>query len=37
MDILLVSNTTVAPLYADRVRDALKDRRIVDVRLPDGE
>ena len=36
-DILLVSNTTVAPLYADRVRDALKDRRVVDVRLPDGE
>jgi 3-dehydroquinate synthase len=36
-DLLLVSNTTVAPLYADQVRSALADRRIVDVRLPDGE
>jgi 3-dehydroquinate synthase len=36
-DLLLVSNTTVAPLYAQRVLDALADRRIVDVRLPDGE
>jgi 3-dehydroquinate synthase len=36
-DLLLVSNTTVAPLYAERVRTALGDRRIVDVRLPDGE
>jgi 3-dehydroquinate synthase len=36
-DLLLVSNTTVAPLYADRVRAALPDRRVVDVRLPDGE
>lgn len=36
-DLLLVSNTTVAPLYAERVRTALPDRRIVDVRLPDGE
>ncbi|MEO6081322.1 MAG: 3-dehydroquinate synthase [Steroidobacteraceae bacterium] len=36
-DLLLVSNTTVAPLYAERVRSALSDRRIVDVRLPDGE
>jgi 3-dehydroquinate synthase len=36
-DVLLVSNTTVAPLYADRVRASLGDRRIVDVRLPDGE
>ncbi len=36
-DLLLVSNTTVAPLYAERVRNALSDRRIVDVRLPDGE
>ena len=35
--ILLVSNTTVAPLYADAVRKALSDRRIVDVILPDGE
>jgi 3-dehydroquinate synthase len=36
-DLLLVSNTTVAPLYADRLRASLPDRRIVDVRLPDGE
>lgn len=36
-DILLVTNTTVGPLYADRVREALGDRRVVDVRLPDGE
>jgi 3-dehydroquinate synthase len=36
-DLLLVSNTTVAPLYADRVRASLTDRRIVEVRLPDGE
>ena len=36
-DLLLVSNTTVAPLYAERVRAALPDRRIVDLRLPDGE
>jgi 3-dehydroquinate synthase len=36
-DVLLVSNTTVGPLYADTVRKALVDRRVVDVRLPDGE
>ncbi len=36
-DILLVSNTTVAPLYADAVRQSLGDRRIIDVILPDGE
>jgi 3-dehydroquinate synthase len=36
-DLLLVSNTTVAPLYAGQVRAALPERRIVDVRLPDGE
>jgi len=36
-DLLLVSNTTVAPLYAEQVRSALPGRRIVDVRLPDGE
>jgi len=36
-DILLVTNTTVGPLYAERVTAALKGRRIVDVRLPDGE
>ena len=36
-DLLLVSNTTVAPLYAERVRAALADRRVVEVLLPDGE
>jgi 3-dehydroquinate synthase len=36
-DLLLVSNTTVGPLYADAVRRALPGRNIVDVRLPDGE
>ena len=36
-DILLVSNTTVAPLYAKAVKDALTDRRVVEVILPDGE
>ncbi len=36
-DLLLVSNTTVAPLYAEQVRASLPDRRVVDLRLPDGE
>ena len=36
-DILLVSNTTVAPLYAGAVREAFADRRVVEVILPDGE
>jgi 3-dehydroquinate synthase len=36
-DVLLVTNTTVAPLYAERVRSALSGRRIVEVVLPDGE
>jgi 3-dehydroquinate synthase len=36
-DLLLVSNTTVGPLYAPVLVDALPDRRIVDVRIPDGE
>ena len=36
-NILLVSNTTVAPLYAAAVRAALKDRNVVEVTLPDGE
>ena len=36
-DLLLVSNTTVAPLYARQVQDALAGRRVIDVRLPDGE
>ena len=36
-NILLVTNTTVGPLYADRVKQSLKDRRLVEVSLPDGE
>ncbi|RYG86281.1 3-dehydroquinate synthase [bacterium] len=36
-DVLLLTNTTVGPLYAEQVTRALGDRRIVDVRLPDGE
>jgi 3-dehydroquinate synthase len=36
-DILLVSNTTVAPLYGPAVKSALADRRVVEVILPDGE
>ena len=36
-DLLLVSNTTVGPLYGELVTRALADRRIVDVRIPDGE
>ena len=36
-DVLLVSNVIVAPLYAQRLRQALGGRRIVEVVLPDGE
>jgi 3-dehydroquinate synthase len=36
-DVLLVSNTTIAPMYAARVKAALGGRRVVEVRLPDGE
>jgi 3-dehydroquinate synthase len=36
-DVLLVSNTTVAPLYAAALRKGLGDRRVVEVTLPDGE
>jgi 3-dehydroquinate synthase len=36
-DVLLVSNTVVAPLYADRVTTALAGRRVVSAILPDGE
>ena len=36
--IVLVSNETVAPLYLDRVRDALRDKKLItEVILPDGE
>jgi len=36
-DVLLISNTVVGPLYADRVRHALAGRRLLEVILPDGE
>ncbi len=36
-DLLLLSNTTVAPLYAATLRSALGERRVVEVILPDGE
>lgn len=36
-DILIVSNTTVAPLYLKPLVAALEGRRVVEVILPDGE
>lgn len=36
-DVLVVSNTTVAALYAPALRAALPGRRVVEVVLPDGE
>ena len=36
-DVLLLSNSVVAPLYAAAVHAALPDRRVIDVVLPDGE
>ena len=36
-DILLVTNTTVGPLYAAKLTAALAPRRCVEVSLPDGE
>jgi 3-dehydroquinate synthase len=36
-DVLIVSNTTVAPLYLDTLSAALRPRRVVEVVLPDGE
>jgi 3-dehydroquinate synthase len=36
-DILLVTNTTVGPLYAAKLIDALAPRRCVEIALPDGE
>ena len=36
-DLLLVSNTTVQPLYAHRITEALPAQRIVQATLPDGE
>ena len=36
-DVLIVTNTTVGPLYASRLIAALAPRRCVEVALPDGE
>ncbi|HXN10154.1 MAG TPA: 3-dehydroquinate synthase, partial [Steroidobacteraceae bacterium] len=36
-DVLLVSNTVVAPLYAPLLKEALAGRRILEVVLADGE
>jgi 3-dehydroquinate synthase len=36
-DTVLISNTVVAPLYAERLKAALHGRRIIEVVLPDGE
>jgi 3-dehydroquinate synthase len=36
-DVLLVTNTTVGPLYAAKITAALTPRRVVEVTLPDGE
>lgn len=36
-ELLLVSNTVVAPLYAERFKGALPGRRVIELILPDGE
>lgn len=36
-DVLVVSNTTVAPLYLDALQSGLQPRRVVATILPDGE
>ena len=36
-DVLIVTNTTVGPLYASRLTAALAPRRCIEVSLPDGE
>lgn len=36
-EVLLVTNSTVGPLYADQVRAVLSDYRLEQVTLPDGE
>jgi 3-dehydroquinate synthase len=36
-DAVLISNSVVAPLYAERLKAALHGRRIIEVVLPDGE
>ncbi|AFL74770.1 3-dehydroquinate synthase [Thiocystis violascens] len=35
--VMIVTNETVAPLYLDRLRQALSDYRVQEVILPDGE
>jgi len=35
--VMIVSNETVAPLYLERVKAALRDYRVAEVILPDGE
>jgi len=35
--VLIVTNTTVGPLYAGRLKQSLKDRRVAELALPDGE
>jgi len=36
-DVMVVTNETVAPLYLDRVKDALAGKRLGSIALPDGE
>jgi 3-dehydroquinate synthase len=36
-DLVLVSNTVVAPLYVERLKASLPGRRFIEVVLPDGE
>jgi 3-dehydroquinate synthase len=36
-DAVLISNTVVAPLYADTLKHSLQGQRVVEVILPDGE
>ncbi|HUR00257.1 MAG TPA: 3-dehydroquinate synthase [Gemmatimonadaceae bacterium] len=36
-DVMLVTNTTVGPLYASKLTAALAPRRCIEVALPDGE
>ncbi len=36
-DLMIVTNTTVAPLYLAKLRESLGDRRIAECILPDGE
>ena len=35
-DVLIVTNTTVGPLYADKLAASLAPRRCIEVELPDG-